>query len=384
MTKNIWKYFVFTFFGVRLFTSTLTPFYLEVGHLTHIQIQLLQSFVSLCMLCFELPTGIIADRFGRKWSLFFGALCDVIAISVMALSHTFEGFLFSQALFAIGFSLISGADDALVYDTLAEQGKQAEAKNIFGKAHAIHLVGMFIAAFIGSGLAARYGLHWPVILSVIPYTIAAIVAWSLDEPQHVKVVAKTHSSWAHLKDGFRYLFQHKTLRLIALDGILVYLAAWFVYWTYPILLEQFHTPLIYFGVFQALSLAAEIAVASNFVRLEKWFGSARRFLQFSALATAIGFFLVAGFPSIITVLLFVILAGGFGQARFELLRAYMNDHIESTHRATVLSGISMIRRVGLFILNPLIGLLMDKSLGVALLIIGVLPLATLLIKHRED
>lgn len=378
MNNTLLKYYIFTFFGVRLFTSTLIPFYTEVGHLTHTQIQLLQSIVTLVLFTMEVPTGVTADRFGRKTTLIAGTIFDIVAIIIMAFNHSFAGLVIAQIIFGIGMTLISGADDALIYDTLAAQGKQAEAKNIFGKAHAIHLAGMFVAALLGGYIASKYGLKWPVILSVIPYAIAAAVAWTIKEPRIHIIKHQTKNYTAILKNGVTYLLRHKDLRLMSLDMILVYTAAWFVYWTYPVLLQNFNTPLVYFGVFSAISLAAEIGVASNFVRLERLFGGTSSFLRFSALVTALSFFAVALLPNLFTVFLFVTLAGGFGQARMELIKAYMNRHIDSRERATVLSSISMFRRVGLVIINPLVGFMIDQSLGVALLLLGILPLITLL------
>ena len=119
-------------------------------------------------------------------------------------------------------------------------------------------------------------------------------------------------------------------------------------------------------------------IASNFAFLEKLFGSGKAFLRFSAAITAISFILVAIFPNIITVILFILLAGGFGLTRLELMFAYMNKLIPSEQRATILSSISMFRRFALVFLNPLIGITTDHSLRLALLFVGLLPILVLL------
>jgi len=164
------------------------------------------------------------------------------------------------------------------------------------------------------------------------------------------------------------------LRLLALDTIIVASAAYFVIWLYQPLLIKMKVPVIYFGWAHALLVGTEMLIASNFTRLEKLFGSGKAYLSFSAFITGIAFIITAVFPNIYTVILFIILAGGFGLTRLELMSAYMNRFIPSEQRATVLSSISMFRRFALVLLNPIIGLAADRSLSLALIIVGILPL----------
>ncbi len=126
-------------------------------------------------------------------------------------------------------------------------------------------------------------------------------------------------------------------------------------------------------------VTAEILIASNFGYFEKIFGSSKSFLSFSAIITSISFIMVAIFPSIFTLVLFILFAGGFGITRSELMSSYMNKFIPSEQRATVISSISMFRRFALVILNPIIGFAADRSLGMAFLILGLIPLLIFLL-----
>lgn len=143
-------------------------------------------------------------------------------------------------------------------------------------------------------------------------------------------------------------------------------------------------PIIYFGLFHALLVASEILVASNFSFLEKLFGSSEKYLKFSAIITGISFLITTIFPNIITCILFIIIAGGFGLTRFELMTSHMNQFIPSSKRATIISSISMFRRLAIVLLNPLIGFTIDHSLRLALLFVGILPFTIFSFNSRSS
>ncbi len=275
-------------------------------------------------------------------------------------------------------ALISGADKALLYDALKEAGREDESKKIFGRVHALHLGGLFIAAPIGSFVAARFGLNAPFLLTAIPFLLAVIIAWTIKEPVVHQRVSESKRYLEAAKNGFIFFANHKTLRLLALDAIVVSSAAYFVIWLYQPLLKTAGIPIFYFGFFSAFLVGIEALIATNFIRLEKIFGSGKALLKFSAAVTAASFVVVAVFPNLITIILFLIFAGGFGLTRIELMSAQMNRFIPSEKRATVLSSISMFSRFALVLLNPIVGFMADRSLGLALFAVGLLPLAVFL------
>jgi len=322
----------------------------------------------------EVPTGVIADYFGRKYSLALGALVVAFGALIYGSFPSFPVFLLGEFLFAAAFSLMSGADDALLYDALKEEGREGEIKNLAGKAHAMQLTAMLISAPIGGFMAYVFGVNSPMLFCAVPFFIAALIAWTIKEPQIKEKVSESRRYLTIVKEGLSFFYHHKTLRLLALDAIVVAAGAYFVIWLYQPLLQSLSVPIVYFGLFHMIMALSEIIIASYFVKLEKLFGGAKRFLRFAALITSIMFFVVALFPNVFTVLAFVVLAGGFGLTRLELMTAYMNRLIPSAQRATILSSISMFRRFALVFLNPVVGFIADKSLGWALLFVGIFPL----------
>lgn len=377
--NTVSRYYLFSFlkdFG--FFSAVLVPFFTQWGHISLVQVQILQSWFVLWVFFLEIPTGVVADRFGRKYSLALGAFIIAVAALIYGSLPKFEIFLLGEFLFAIGVALISGADQALLYDALKEEKRENESQKIFGQAHSLNLLGMLISAVLGGFIASRFGLNAPLLLSAIPFLLACLVAWTIKEPAFHQHTSESKRYLDIAKKGFSYLCRHKTLRLLAIDAIVVSSAAYFVIWLYQPLLLSVNIPIFYFGFVHALLLGTEMLISRNFVFLEKLFGSGKKLLKFSAIITAFTFLLTAAFPSIVTILLFIILAGGFGLTRLELMSAYMNKFIPSEQRATVISSISTFRRLALVLLNPFIGFTADYSLRLALLTVGLLPLLVFL------
>jgi MFS family permease len=373
---NIPKYYLFSFLrDFTLFSAVLVPFFTQWGNISFTQVQLLQSWFMLWVFLLEIPTGAIADYFGRKISLFLGALAMAVGVIIYGSIPNFYIFLFGEFILAISMALMSGADNALLFDSLKELGREDEIKKITGKSNAFNLFGLFISAPLGSLIAAKLGLNAPMYLSSIGYLIALFVALSFCE---TKVQDSTSESKRYLvvvKEGFKYFKNHKTLKLLAIDAILVNSGAYFVIWLYQPLFTSINISVLYFGLFHALLVGSEILISHNFERLEKIFGSSQNYLHFSTIIIAIFFIIVAIHPNFLTIILFLIFSGGFGLTRMDLMSAYMNKLIPSNRRATILSSISMFRRFALVLLNPIIGFAADRSLSLALFVISLLPLS---------
>lgn len=387
MTKyssTVYKYYLFTFLrDLSFFSAVLIPFYTQWGRISLTQAQILQSWFMFWIVIMEVPTGAVADLVGRKWSLVLGSVFVTFSVLIYGSVPSFGIFLLGEFLFAIAAAFTSGADDALLYDSLKERGQEGESKNIFGKANAIHLLGIMVAAPLGSLIAFKFGLNAPMLATAIPFLLSGLVALSIKEP---KVFDKTSEARRYLtiaKDGFLFFYKHKKLRLLAFDGVAVASAAYFVVWLYQPMLSKSGLSIAYFGLVHAFLVACEILISASFVRLEKFFGSPKKFLSIGAALTALGFAVVAVFPNVYTVLLFVALAGGFGLTRLEYLSSFMNSFIPSRERATVLSSISMFKRFALVILNPIVGFTADRSLTLAPLLVCLLPLTVLLFSPVE-
>jgi len=379
MRREIILYYIFSFLrGCFLFSGVIIPFFRERGNLDQAQIQLLQSWFMLCMFMFEIPTGTVADRVGRKYSLALGSICQAAACLMYGTFRSIPGFIFSETIFAAGVTLHSGADKAFLFDTLKEHGREKESANFMGKAHAFFLAGILVTAPAGSLIAGHMGVQYAMLLSAIPFSAAALIALAFTEPECGFNEKEERSFSRILKKGFHAVMLRRRARRLAIDGVMVGVAGYFVIWLYQPLLMALGIPVIIFGFVHSLLCGGEIIIAANFRRLEKLCGSKGRLLKWSAGLTLIGFLAPAAIQSAPSVIFFVLLGGGFGLTRLELVSAYLNRLIPSSERATALSFVSMLQNLVLLPINPVIGYAADSSLQFALLVCCIGPLISLL------
>src|SRR5258708_34388272 len=83
MKKTIYQYYAFAFFrNLSFYSAVLIPFFTLWGHISLGQTQLLQSWSMLWIFLLEVPTGVIADRFGRKYALALGSIIVAVAVLI--------------------------------------------------------------------------------------------------------------------------------------------------------------------------------------------------------------------------------------------------------------------------------------------------------------
>jgi len=144
----------------------------------------------------------------------------------------------------------------------------------------------------------------------------------------------------------------------------------------------------FFGIIQAIWIGVNILIMTNYERLEKIFRAKQNYLLFSALLTAI--MLICGSIAFIyeflpVVLVSIVIVTAFGWSRIPLIVSYMNKHIPSSERATILSTVNMFHTLLMVIAYPLIGILAEWSLAMTLLILGTIGIVVSLgIRVKEE
>jgi MFS family permease len=383
--SNIPKIYAYKFLvSLHFFGGVLVPFFTDWGGIRFLQVMILQSFFVFSVFLLEVPTGAVADYLGRKVSLFLAALLNTIAVLVYASRPDFAIFLCGEFLWALGFALMSGADEALVYDTLKQMNEESRSKEVFGRFRSSELSALMVAAPIGSAIAAFIGLRHTMLFMSAPLFLAVLLALTFEEPATVEK-KKTQRYVATLMGGVRYFRQHRILRILAFDRLSIETLAFLMIWIYQPLLKELHVPLAYFGLVHAGLTGIQIPFMNQFARLERAFGSKKKYLLWSALIAGGAFVLLGINPySPVAVFLLLVIAG-FGLSRAVLFQNYMNKHIESSLRATVISTVTMIGTLIMGLLYPLAGLLVEWSLTGTLIIIGAaIILCALLSKTREE
>ena len=101
------------------------------------EVMILQGSYSMMVALMEIPSGYIADLFGRKKTLVLGTLFCFLGLHCLAFPLIFGSFFIAELLLGVGNSFISGSDSALLYDSLLESEQSEEYTRIEGKTYSI-------------------------------------------------------------------------------------------------------------------------------------------------------------------------------------------------------------------------------------------------------
>ncbi len=370
---NLWKSYLFNFLmGLHLISGVLLPFFMTWGKLTFVEVMLLQSYFTMMVLLFEIPCGAIADYVSRKFSLILGAFITAVAALIYGSYPNIIIFVIGETLWAFAGALISGTDQAFIYDSLRKLGRENDISQVIAKNRSFMLIGIGISAPIGSMIGAYFSLNLVMIFMFFPFIIATIVSLTLKEPNHELEEVKAEKYLTVIKSGFKELINNKILRILAFEMITTESIVFFLIWTYQLYLEALNFQLVFFGFIGASMTIIQIVFFNIIPKLENKVRNKRRFLRLYTIVPGIGFILVAliyYIPISIPLILSII---GFGFSRRIIFIKSINNQIESQNRATVISTINMISSLIRTILYPLIGYLVMWNLSTTFILLGAI------------
>jgi MFS family permease len=370
--SNIPKlYLLRALFWMHFFAAVLVPFYTDWGGIPLSRVLFLNAWFMFWNFALEVPTGAVADRLGRKASVAAGFAVAAAAALVYTSRPGFGTFLLAEAVFAAAYTLLSGADEALAYDSLLAAGRETEAKKTLARMESFKLAGILAAVVAGSFIAARWGLRAPMRAYVFPAAAGFLLALTLREPPSHGAREGRPSYRAVITGGLAYFRGHGILLRLTAEMALTNALAWAIIWLYQPLLARAGLPIAWFGTVHAATVTGQILFLSGVERWEAGLGSKRAVLVWGGAAAGAAFAALAFLRSTPWVVAAIVMAFTFGLTRPPLFSAYLNRHIPSDKRATVLSVASMFRTLGIVVMNPLIGLSADRSLTGTMLWLGI-------------
>ena len=375
--RNLRLIYVFQLLkSLQLFGAVTVPFYLEWGGLDYTRMFVLEGAFSFFVFVLEVPTGTIADRFGRKWSLVLGAAFSGIAFAMFGLVRSYPWFFVANLLCAVGETCISGADQALIYDTLLVANRAAEARRALTRVQAIGNTGMLVGFPLGSLLAGASFLPRPqslalvFFLSGVVFALAVVPLFFITEPARAEPMRYPLREGV---EGVRLLLAPGRLRRLTFSYATISATGFFMFWFYQSLAREVALPLTWNGpVGAGLNLLGMILLW-NAERLERRLGLTR-LLTITAVLPGLLYLGLAIFRPPVFAFSAAFVIVGMKLLRAPLLSDLINQLVESRNRATTLSGVSMIERAVVFTLYPLVGLAADRSLSLAFAGLGMVTL----------
>ena len=331
------------------YLPTLVLFYQERG-LSLSDILLLKGIFSFVIAAFEIPTGYAADLFGRKRCLVVGGLIWILSLLTTIPATTFGGFVCADILLALAISLISGADVALLFDSLAVENRSEQYALCESKMSALAGWSEAAGGIVGAGLAT-ISVVYPLYLQLVAVIAFTILALSLNEPKRARPAVEQR--FAQVKNAlYVALIENQRLRALVFFGAICSCSGFVIVWFAQNLQAEIGVPIWLFGVLWAIYHLI-MAEASRFLpRLAAKIG--RSSVYYSILVIQVlAFALLTWGPSyfVIAAISFVYLLRGF---RDPLVRPDINAQIGSQFRATILSVDTFLFRLIFALSTPIL------------------------------
>lgn len=346
----------------------LMLYYKDMGFTTE-QAFRLKAIYSIAIVLFEIPSGYLADILGRKTTLLAGGIFGTLGFVIYATTGSYLWFILAEVTLGIGQSLISGADSAMLYDTLQAQKRQNQYTRYEGINTSVGNFAEALGAILGGALA-EVSLRLPFIGQSFIAFMAIPAALTLVEPERLQ---------RQVKSGFRDILKivhyalvvNKDLRWGLVYSSLIGTATLTMAWVYQLELHAFGFSEFYIG-----ATATGLNLVVGLVTLTAW--KAERDLRPRLLIPLITLVITGGFvagglagswlPFMLVLLVFYMARG----IATPVLKNIVNVMAPSEVRATVLSIRSLIIRAFFAVIAPFFGWTADLlTLGQALIITGL-------------
>ncbi|MCP3682467.1 MAG: MFS transporter [bacterium] len=372
LKANIWKFYLMSALMSMWFFMPVYVLFLVDNGLSMFQIMLLESLYGIGIVALEIPTGYFADVHGRKKSLVIAGAALFAAPLFFSLGSTFFVFFIAGLFWSVGASFLSGADSALIYDTLLNLKRQKDYKKVMGNTFFIATIAVSFALIVGGLIASVDGvnLRLPFYVTLPFAALMPIVALSFKEPEREKpIIEKGHVH--RLFEILKFSLKKHEIRWLMLYPALVLVFCSIAYmFSQPYLVNIGFDIKLVGLILAALSLAAGFS-AKYAHTIEQKIGKKNSIVSL-AVVTSISLFMLGVYPSFASVLFFILIGLITGYS-FPLISDYINKLVSSDKRATVASIASMIRRLVYAVMTPFVGYFADLySIEYAFILSGII------------
>ena len=344
----------------------------HLGKMSLPEVYFCEAVVLLGFVLLEIPSGALADLIGRKWTIAIGSTLHLASI----VWHTFMTSPFdvwgANLTWMVGATLCSGADKALLFDSLKVVGREHEFRRIHGAAFSRRL--MLVAfASLAAGFLGKVHLRLPLALSIPLLVIATVATFFFVEPPATQRYSM-RQHWEQMRDCSKVVWHSGKLLWLIFFGIALSVTtkAWF--FSYNPYFELVELDVRYWGLIFFLASVIAWFFSRNAHAMERFMS------EKTALILMVGLIAV---PMLIMGL-FVHVASPYAVLIQSAVRGFREpffaDFINrliarNDQRATIISINSAFVGLSEFIILGLFGIILGFwSLPFCLLLLGLLTL----------
>ncbi len=347
-----------------------TLFLLDAG-LSNFEAFLANAFFTLGGVLFEIPTGIIADMWGRRMSYLLG--CVTLSISTLLYlfmwytKGPFWGWAASSLLLGLGFTFFSGALEAWLVDALHATNFNKGLEGVFAKGQIAGGGAMLVGSIAGGIIAQFTNLGVPYVLRSAVLAINFLIAFFLmkdlgftpkNKDKALEQVKKIFKS--SIDNGLK----NRPVRWVMLAAPFTVGVSFYIFYALqPFLLELYGKGKAYgiAGLVAALIAFAQIVGGMSATKIKKLFKRRTGVLIAGTFLSALILLLILVAHNFYAVIILIFVWGLIFAALTPVRQTYLNGLIPSGERATVLSFDSLMGSGGGIIIQPILGKVADIS-----------------------
>lgn len=372
--QNIQTIYLYLVAGNTLATSFIwginTIFLLNAG-LSNFEAFLANAFYSVGYVIFEVPTGIIADTYGRRLSYLLGALTlaisTVLYLYMWQIQGPFWGWALSSIVLGLGYTFFSGATEAWLVDALKATNFKGSLESVFAKGQMVGGAAMLTGAIAGGIIAQYSNLGVPYILRSAVLLINFAMAFVLMQDLGF-TPSRPKNPVFEMKRIFNKSIdlgiKNPPVRWIMLTAPFASGVSFYVFYALqPFLLELYGDEKAYAvaGLIAALTGLSQIAGGILASRIRKLFSRRTSAIFLGTLLTGLILVLVSQVGNFYAAIALIFLWGLVFAAIGPIRQAYLNGLIPSEQRATVLSFDSLLGSAGAVGIQPTLGKVADAN-----------------------
>lgn len=362
-----------------------TLFLLDAG-LTNLEAFTANAFYTIGVLIFEIPTGVVADTMGRRWSYVLGSATLAVTTGLYWLMWLWEapfwGWALASLLLGLGFTFFTGAIDAWLVDALHATGYQGSLESVFGRSVVVSGGAMLVGSVLGGVVAQLTDLGVPFLMRAGVLVVMVVIAGLLMRDLGFtpdRSEGPIRATRTVLRASLKYGLGNPPVRWLMLASPFTAGVGFYAFYALqPYLLELWGDPNAYSIAGLAAALLSGSAMLGGFLapvvrRMFRKRTSTILLSTVTGVAVLLGLGLVQNFWVAIAL---VAVWGVMSSIDDPVHRAYLNDMIPSKQRATVLSFDSLMGSGGSAIAQPILGRSADiGGYGFSLLLSGVISAA---------
>ena len=347
-----------------------TLFLLDAG-LSNTEAFAANAFFTLGQLVFEIPTGVVADTRGRRFSFLLGAatllISTLLYLVMWNIQAPFWGWALASAFLGLGFTFFSGATEAWLVDALNATGSTDPLETVFGRAQVVG-GGAMLVGTVGGGVVAQVtDLGVPYIIRAAMLGLTLVVAWWLmhdigfTPARGASPLKAVRTVVSGAVDGG---LRNPPVRWLMLAAPFTVGVGFYAFYAFqPYLLELYGQPDAYgiAGLAAAIVAAAQMVGGFAVPLVRRWV-SRRTHAMLAAAILSVAALALVGVTTSFVIALVIVAAWCVVLAVEEpMRRSFINGLIPSEQRATVLSFDSLMGSAGGVVAQPVLGRTADVA-----------------------